>query len=87
MLWKNLKETFNITNKRSIISKARFTMPTESHFNKKTTLATICILITFLSIATGGFGSNNKCCPSKLSARHRRRDLLGSSLYKQNSLA
>jgi hypothetical protein len=36
MPWKNLKETFNINNKRSIISKARFTMPDESHFNKKT---------------------------------------------------
>ena len=57
MLWKNSKETFNINNKRSIFSKARFTMPAESHFNKKTTLATICILITFLSIATDGFGS------------------------------
>ena len=57
MLWKNLKETFKINNKRSIISKARFTMTTESHFNKKTTLATICILIIFFSTAIGSFGS------------------------------
>jgi hypothetical protein len=59
MLWKNLKKTLNLTNKRSINPKARFTMPTENHFNKKTTLAMICILlIIFLSTATGGFGSN-----------------------------
>ncbi len=59
MLWKNLKEKLNITNNRSINLKTRFTMPTESHFNKKTKLATICLLfIIFFSIATGGFGSN-----------------------------
>jgi hypothetical protein len=59
MLNKKIKETRNINNKRTINQKARFTMPTESQFNIKTILAVICLsFIIFLSIVTGGLGSN-----------------------------
>ncbi len=56
---KNLEEKLNSANKRLKHLKTRFAMPTECHFNKKTTLATICLLlIMFFGIAIGGFASN-----------------------------
>jgi hypothetical protein len=59
MLNKELKETQKINNKRTINLKARFALPTGSHFNIKTILATVCLsFIIFLSIVIGGLGSN-----------------------------